>query len=66
MPLPLYPLLRPFLKAARRAIFDEYRTAVAGNMHRMRNCIKQLPYTTGTVDHILSSHFLEHVFRDHA
>lgn len=64
--LPFYRLLRPFLKPTHRALFEEYRAAVAGNTYRVHNCIKKLPYAAGSVDHILCSHFLEHVFRDQA
>lgn len=64
--LPFYPLLKPFLSSAHREIFKEYRAAVTGNTYRVHNCIKRLPYGTGSVDHILCSHFLEHVFRDQA
>jgi predicted SAM-dependent methyltransferase len=64
--LPFDPLLKPFLGKNHRSIFEEYRKAVTGNTYRIHNCIKRLPYAAGTVDHIISSHFLEHVFRDQA
>jgi predicted SAM-dependent methyltransferase len=64
--LPVYPLLKPFLGPNHRGIFDEYRAAVAGNTYRVHNCIKRLPYEAGSIDHILCSHFLEHVYRDQA
>lgn len=64
--LPFYPLLKPFLSSSHRGIFEEYRAAVTGNTYRVHNCIKRLPYGAGSVDHILCSHFLEHVFRDQA
>lgn len=64
--LPFYGLLKPFLSSGQRSIFEEYRAAVAGNTYRVHNCIKKLPYAAASVDHILCSHFLEHVFRDQA
>jgi len=64
--LPLYPLLKPFLNPNHRAIFEEYRVAIASNTYRIHNCINTLPYSAGSVDHILCSHFLEHVYRDQA
>lgn len=64
--LPIYPLLKPFLRSGHREIYEEYRTAVANNTYRVHNCIKTLPYGAGSIDHILCSHFLEHVFRDQA
>ncbi|MEI6239046.1 MAG: methyltransferase domain-containing protein [Planctomycetia bacterium] len=64
--LPLYPLLKPFLSSNHKKIFEEYRAAVAGNTYQVHNCIKKLPYAAGSVNHILCSHFLEHVFHDQA
>ena len=64
--LPIYPVLKPCLRSGHREIFEEYRAAVTDNTYRVHNCIKTLPYGTGSVDHILCSHFLEHVFQEQA
>lgn len=42
----------------------DYRKAAARGTLVMADCRKPLPFGDATVDHILSSHFLEHVYPD--
>lgn len=40
---------------------DEYKIVKSQNDLRPHNCTKKLPFSEGSIDHILCSHFLEHV-----
>src|SRR5687767_7132017 len=59
--LPIYPAASPFLPAKYRARFEEYRAAAASASVMRHDCRKPVPLPDECVDHILCSHFLEHV-----
>lgn len=59
-------LFRRALSADKRKIVEQYE-ALIREMHFLRHdCRKPLPLKSGSVDHILCSHFLEHVFPSEA
>ena len=59
-----YPFLLPLVPKRNRNLLEKYREATQkAKMHR-HDCRKPLPLPEGSVDHILCSHFLEHVFPD--
>ncbi|MCF6282036.1 MAG: class I SAM-dependent methyltransferase [Candidatus Polarisedimenticolaceae bacterium] len=60
----LYPLLKNLIPTKYHAMFEAY--VKAGNRAQLikHDCRKNLPFPTESVDHILCSHFLEHVFPD--
>ncbi|MEM7211596.1 MAG: class I SAM-dependent methyltransferase [Pseudomonadota bacterium] len=61
-----YPFLLPLVPKRNQNLLEKYRAATQkAKMHR-HDCRKPLPLAAGTVDHILCSHFLEHVFPDEA
>jgi SAM-dependent methyltransferase len=59
--LPLYPLLRFGLRAGHLALVEQYREARAKATLIRHDCRKPLPLPSAVVDHVLCSHFLEHV-----
>jgi predicted SAM-dependent methyltransferase len=64
--LGLYPIVRFLVPKRYRPTFEQYREARAKAMVLRRDCRRPLPFPDGSVDHILCSHFLEHVFREEA
>ena len=62
----IYPLIKVFLSHRHRKPIEEYRAAMKRGTYRIHNCLRPLPYPEQSVDHILCSHFLEHVYRDQA
>lgn len=60
--LPVYPLLKPLIKPGHAALFEQYREAKRVSQFVRHDCRKPLPYADNSADHILCSHFLEHVF----
>lgn len=64
--LPLYPALRPVLKPGHVEWFSKYKEAQAKATLVRHDCRKPLPFAPNTVDHILCSHFLEHVYFNQA
>lgn len=64
--LPLYPILKPFIGKRRCEGFEEYRQALRAAPYIAHNCGKPLPFPPGSVDHILTSHFLEHLYKKEA
>ena len=59
--LPLYPVLRFGLGAGHLALIQQYRDARAKAMLLRHDCRKPLPLPSAVADHVLCSHFLEHV-----
>lgn len=61
--LPLYPVLKPFIGQRRCSGFEGYRKAVKVAPYLTFDCGKPLPLPAESVDHILTSHFLEHIYK---
>ena len=59
--LPLLRLFRFLLSSGQRRILSKYIAASEKDYIKVCDCRKPLPFKHGTVDHIYSSHFLEHV-----
>jgi predicted SAM-dependent methyltransferase len=64
--LPIYPLIRPFVNEARRHVFKKFIDAKNKATLIRHNCVERLPFENNSVDHILCSHFIEHVYREEA
>src|SRR4051812_34753945 len=60
--LRIYPLLKPFVGRKYGAIIDEYLAAKTKALLVRHDCRQPLTFPDGSVDHILCSHFLEHVY----
>jgi len=45
-----------------RSKLSKFSQAITNKQIRIHNCKKRLPFYPGSVDHILCSHFLEHVY----
>jgi predicted SAM-dependent methyltransferase len=57
-----YPVIKPFLPSKYHASVEEYRKAKAKAILLRHDCRKRLWFPNESVDHILCSHFLEHVY----
>jgi SAM-dependent methyltransferase len=58
-----YPVLKPFIGKRRCSGFEDYRKALKVAPYLTYDCGKPLPLPTESVDHILTSHFLEHLYQ---
>ncbi len=63
---PLAPFLRPFMNESHRKQIDNFVEAKRKATLVFYNCLKPLPFPETSVDHILCSHFLEHVYPEEA
>lgn len=59
-----HPYLLPLIPRRNKDLLEAYREARAKGVFVRHDCRKKLPVADATVDHILCSHFLEHVFPD--
>ena len=59
--LPLLKLCRFAMTVGQRRIVSQYISATQKDYIKVCDCRKPLPFKRGSVDHIYSSHFLEHV-----
>ena len=57
-----YPVLLPFVPNRNKDLLNAYRQARKNGVFVRHDCRKPLPVPNGVVDHILCSHFLEHVY----
>ncbi len=62
----IYPVVKPFLKKDHLEMVEKYRTALQRGILMEHDCRKKLKFENESVDHILCSHFLEHVYPDEA
>jgi len=58
----IFPFIKAILPRRYHALIERYRAAGAKARLVKHDCRKPLPVASGTVDHILCSHFLEHVY----
>ncbi len=63
---PLLPILRHVLGQAHVTNLERYRAAQRRAAVVVHDCRRRLPYPDESVDHILCSHFIEHVYPDEA
>lgn len=63
---PLYSAVRPFLKASAREWLTKYKALRRPNNFVFANCRLPLKFPAHSVDHILISHFLEHLHYEDA
>lgn len=64
--LPIYPVIKYLLKRGHRKIIEEYKIAKSKDLLLFHDCRKRLRFPDDSVDHILCSHFLEHVYSEDA
>lgn len=64
--LPFYPVLKYVLKPDHRKALESYSAAKQKATLVRYDCRKRLNYNDNSVDHILCSHFLEHVYHSEA
>lgn len=63
---PFYGALKPLLKHGAREWIETFRERRKTAKFRYTNCSKPLRVEPESVDHILASHFLEHLYREDA
>lgn len=64
--VPFYPVIKGFLKPGASQWIERFREKSAPGRFRFTNCRKKLPFDDESADHILASHFLEHLYHDMA
>lgn len=60
--MPLYPVLKVLLRPGHLNIIEQYRDATKQARFLRHDCRKPLKFPDESVDHIVCSHFLEHVY----
>jgi predicted SAM-dependent methyltransferase len=64
--VPLYSGLKFVLKSGHLETLKLYRDAMSRAVLLKHDCRKSLPFSASSIDHILCSHFLEHVYPEEA
>lgn len=62
--LPFYFLIEPFLSESHRQWVNKFKLAKNVGVFKRQDCRKAFKYKNNSVDHILCSHFLEHLFHN--
>ena len=62
--LPLFKIISPFLNKDKQKMIFNFNEANSRTKMLVHDCRKKLKFRDNCVDHILCSHFLEHVFLD--
>lgn len=62
----LFPLLSPVIPGRYHHWIESYRKMRREHIFVVHDCRRPLPFPRGSVDHILCSHFLEHLYPDEA
>jgi hypothetical protein len=62
----LYPIINSIVPIKYCSLIEQYRAAKVKATLVKHDCRKPLPVKSGSVNHILCSHFLEHVYPDEA
>ena len=62
--LSFYPLIKWVMPRKYGGFFEQYLQAKKQGLMVRHDCRKRLPFPDSSVDHILCSHFLEHVYPD--
>jgi len=63
---PLLPIVRHLFSSERVRVIDRFRRARERAPVLIHDCRKRLPFDEESVDHIVCSHFLEHIYPDEA
>lgn len=61
---PFYFLIEPFLSESHRQWVNKFKLAKNVGVFKRQDCRKAFKYKNNSVDHILCSHFLEHLFHN--
>jgi predicted SAM-dependent methyltransferase len=61
---PFYPVIKFLINLEKRKIIEEYKKSKSETLILRHDCRKIIKFPDGSVDHILCSHFLEHVYPD--
>ena len=61
-----YPVIKFLLSKSQLEVVRQYRDALKKEILLEHDCKKKLKFQDNTIDHILCSHFLEHVYPDEA
>jgi predicted SAM-dependent methyltransferase len=62
--LSIYPFIKWAVPGKYKVFFEQYIQAKKQGLMVTHDCRKALPFADSSVDHILCSHFLEHVYPD--
>jgi len=61
---PFYAVLKPFLSNEKQKVVKQFIEVSQRADLRRYDCRKKMPFDSGSISHILCSHFLEHLFHD--
>lgn len=63
---PFYPFLKHILTPEQRSLLEAFYDARSRSILLRHDCRKRLPFADGSVEHILCSHFIHHLYPDEA